>query len=56
MTETRRDDYLDWLWRSPLADNETRRIHRWVEAHVIASRQDVVQAVEDRLALEFTDA
>ena len=56
MTETRRDDYLDWLWRSPLADDESLRIHQWVEAHVIAHRQDVVQAVEDRIALEFADA
>ena len=57
MTETRRDDYLDWLWySSPLSDDESRRIQRWVEAHVIAPRQDVVQVVEDRLALEFTDA
>ena len=56
MTETRRDDYLDWLWRSPLTDEESLRIHRWVEANVIAPRQDVVQAVEDQLALELTDA
>ena len=56
MTETRRDDYLDWLWRSPLADDESLRIHQWVEANVITPRQDVVQMVEDRLALEFTDA
>ena len=56
MTEIRRDDYLDWLWRSTLEDDESLRIHRWVEANVIAPKQDVVQAVEDRFALEFTDA
>ena len=57
MTETRRDDYLDWLWySSPMSDDESRRIERWVEAHVIAPRQDVVQTVEDRLVSEFTDA
>ena len=56
MTETRRDDYLDWLWRSPLTDDESLRIHQWVDANVIAPRQDVVQAVEDWLALELTDA
>ena len=57
MTETCRDDYLDWLWRSPLADDESGRIHRWVEAHVIVPKQDesVVQTVEDRLASEVTD-
>ena len=54
MTEARRDNYLDWLWRSPLTDDESGRVHRWIEAHVIVPKQDesVVQAVEDWLALE----
>ena len=58
MTETRRDNYLDWLWRSsPLAENESLRIHQWIEAHVIAPKQyeSVAQAVEDWLASEITD-
>ena len=57
MTEIRRDNYLDWLWRSPLTDDESGRIHRWIEAHVIVPKQDesVVQAVEDWLALEVAD-
>ena len=57
MTETHRDYYLDWLCRSPLTDDEFDWIHRWVEDHVIVPEQDesVVQAVEDRLALEVTD-
>ena len=57
MTETRRDEYLDWLWHSPLADNESRRVHQWIEDHVFVPEQDVsvAQAVEDRLALEVTD-
>ena len=57
MTETRRDDYLDWLWRSPLEDDESLRIHRWVEDHVVVPKQDesTVQAVQDSITLEFTD-
>ena len=57
MTETRRDDYLDWLWRSPLADNESHRIHQWIEAHVIVPKQyeSIAQAVEDWLASEVAD-
>ena len=57
MTETRRDDYLDWLWRSPLEDDESLRIHQWVEDHVIVPKQDqsTAQAVQDSITLEFTD-
>ena len=57
MTEDHRNKYLDWLWRSPLADNESLRIHQWVETHVIVPKQDesVAQAVEDSIALELTD-
>ena len=56
-TETRRDAYLDWLWRSSLADDESLRIHRWVETHVIVPNQDesVAQSVEDWLALEVAN-
>lgn len=52
-----RDAYLDWLWGSPLADDESLRIHRWVEDHAIVPKQDesVVQAVEDSMVLEITD-
>ena len=57
MTEDHRNKYLDWLWRSPLADYESLRIHQWVETHVIVPKQDesVAQAVEDSIALELTD-
>lgn len=57
MTETRRDDYLDWLWRSPLEDDESLRIHQWVEDHVILPKRDqsTAQAVQDSITLEFTD-
>ena len=57
MTETRRDDYIDWLWRGPLGHNERLRIHQWVETHVFAPKQyeSVAQAVEDWLASEVTD-
>ena len=57
MTETRRDAYLDWLWRSSLADDESLRIQRWVETHVIVPNQDesVAQSVEEWLALEVAN-
>ena len=57
MTEVSRDDYVDWLWYSPLADSESSRIHRWVEDHVIVPKQDelVVRAVKDSIALEVAD-
>lgn len=35
MTEDDRDDYLDWLVRSPLTDDESRRIGRWAEDRII---------------------
>lgn len=58
MTETRRDDYLDWLWRSPLTDHESLRIHQWMDTYVVIPRPDesVVQAIGNRLALEITNA
>ena len=54
MTEAGRDDYVDWLWRSPLADSESLRIHRWVEDHVIVPKQgeSVVRAARESVALE----
>ena len=54
MTEVSRDDYIDWLWRSPLADSETPRIHRWISDHVIVPKQDesVVRAARESIALE----
>ena len=57
MTEGSRDDYVDWLWYSPLVDSESSRIHRWVEGHAIVPEQDelVVRAVQDSIALEVVD-
>ncbi len=54
MTEVSRDEYVDWLWRSALTDNESYRIHRWVEDHVVVPKHDelVVQAVNESIALE----
>ena len=54
MTEAGRDDYVDRLWRSPRADSESLRIHRWVEDHVIVPKQDesVVWAARESVALE----
>ena len=40
MTEVSRDDYVDWLWRSPLVDSESLRIHRCVQP--IASGEGLV--------------
>ena len=54
MTEVSRGDYIDWLWRSPLTDSESRRINRWFSDHVIVPKQDelVVRAVRESIALE----
>ena len=55
MTEIRRDDYLDWLFRhSSLTERENSHIYRWVEDYVVVLAKDesVVQAVEDRMVLE----
>ena len=54
MTEVGRGDYVDWLWRSSLADSESLRIHRWISDHVIVPKQDesVVRAATESMALE----
>ena len=56
MTEVSRDDYVDWLWRSTLADSETLRIHQWISdsSHVILPKQNdsVVRAVRESMVLE----
>ncbi len=57
MTEVSRAEYVDWLWRSPLADSESRQIHRWISSsdHVIVPKQNdsVVRSVRESMALEF---
>ena len=57
MTEVSRDNYVDWLWRSPLADNESHRIHGWISDHVKMPKQgeSVVRAVREWMALEAAD-
>ena len=57
MNGVSRDDYVDWLWRSPLADHESRQIHNWVENHVIVPKQGelAVRAVNDAIALGGAD-
>ena len=54
MTEASRGDYVDWLWRSPLADSESLRIYRWISDHVIVPKQNesVVRAAGESMALE----
>ena len=54
MTEASRDDYLDWLPRSRLADSEIPRIYKWVSDHVIVPKQDesVVRSVTESMELE----
>ena len=54
MTEVSRDSYLDWLWGSGLADAESRRIHEWIEEHVIMppAGELVVQAARSSIAME----
>ena len=57
MTEVGRHEYVDWLWRGPMADSESLQIHKWIISdHVEVPKQDesVVQAVRDWMALEFT--
>ena len=57
MTEVSRAEYVDWLWRSPLADSESRGIHWWISSsdHVIVPKQNdsVVRSVRESMALEF---
>ena len=54
MTEVSRDNYVDWLWRSPLADSESLRIHRWISDHVKMPKQgeSVVRSATESIALE----
>ena len=54
MSEVSRDDYIDWLWRSPLADSESRRIDRWFSDHVVVAQEQelVLRAVRGSMALE----
>ena len=54
MSEVSRADYADWLWRSPLADSESRRIDRWLSDHVVVVQKQelVLRAVTEAMALE----
>ena len=54
MTEVSRDNYVDWLWRSPLADSESLRIHRWIFDHVKMPKQgeSVVRSATESIVLE----
>ena len=54
MTEVSRDNYVDWLWRSPLTESESLRIHGWISDHVKTPKQgeSVVRAVRQWLTLE----
>ena len=56
MTEVSRDDYVDWLWRSTLADSETLRIYQWISdsdrAIVPKQNDSVVRAVRESMTLE----
>lgn len=54
MTEVSRDEYVDWLWRSDLADSESLEIHRWISDHVKVPTQDEspVRAVRESMMLE----
>ena len=54
MSEVSHSDYVDWLWRSPLTDGESRRINQWLSDHVtVVQRQEsVLQAVRNSLAVE----
>lgn len=54
MTERNLNDYVDWLWRSPLADSESVKVDRWISDHVKVPTQDesVVEAVRESMALE----
>ena len=57
MTEVSRDNYVDWLWRGPLPDSESLRIHRWILDHVTMPKQgeSVVQSATESMALETVD-
>lgn len=57
MNEVSRDDYVDWLWRSSLADHESYQIQNWIENHVIVPEQNelAVRAANDAIALEVAD-
>ena len=54
MTEASRDEYVDWLWRSPLADSESLKIHKWMFDYVKVSTrgESVVAATRESMALE----
>ena len=56
MTEVSRDNYVDWLWRSRLADSESLRIHGWISDHVQMPKrgESVVRAAREWMALEAT--
>ena len=58
MTEKRRKSYVDWLSESSLTESEISQIFQWIEDYVFVPMQDesVVQAVEDRMALEVGSA
>ena len=57
MNEVSRDDYVDWLWHSSLADHESHQIQSWIENHVIVPEQHelAVRAANDAIALEVAD-
>jgi len=57
MDEVSRDDYVDWLWHSSLADHESHQIQSWIENHVIVPEQHelAVRAANDAIALEVAD-
>lgn len=54
MSEVSRGDYVDWLWRSPLADTESRRIDQWFADHVVVVQKQelVLRAVKEAMAQE----
>ena len=52
-----RDEYIDWLWHSPLADHESSQIPKWVENNVIVPKQGetAVRAANDAIAQEIVN-